>query len=385
MKNISILGSTGSIGISTLKVVDAFSGEFRVIGLSAHSNIDLLIKQCIKYKPKIVTIVDETHYQTLKNALPHEIEVCAGTGGLNEVAAHPDNDLTIAAIVGSAGLYPTIEAIECGIDIGLANKEILVMAGSIITKLAKKNNVSLLPVDSEHNALFQCLNGEDKKSVRRLMLTASGGPFLNLPAEDFNKITVAQALAHPKWSMGKKISIDSATMMNKGLEVIEAHWLFSVPVDDISVIVHPESIIHSMVEFVDGSYLAQMNVPDMIFPIQHVLFHPERRQSPLFREIDFCSVGSLNFQKPDIKKFPCLELAYEAVRIGHTMPAVLNAANEETVMLFLNDAIKFVDIPCIISGVMDQHKILLNPNIEELKQADVWARQAVKEHYTKMV
>lgn len=383
MKNISILGSTGSIGVSTLKVVDALPDEFNIIGLSAGNNVDLLIEQCLKYKPRVAAIVNESHYNKLKQSVPRDIEVYCGTGSLSEVAAHPDNDMAIAAIVGSAGLYPTIEAIECGIDIGLANKEILVMAGAIVTELARKHNVRLLPVDSEHNALFQCLNGEQKKEVRRLLLTASGGPFLNTPAEQLKYVSLQQALNHPKWSMGKKISIDSATMMNKGLEVIEAHWLFDIPVDQIDVIIHPESIIHSMVEYVDGSYLAQMNIPDMTFPIQYILTYPDRKGSSLFRPIDFAQLGTLHFRAPDREKFPCLGLAYEAVREGHTMPAVLNAANEQAVSLFLNDTIRFVDIPTIISRVMDRHTLIRHPDIETLKEVDRWAREEIMNCYHK--
>lgn len=379
MKNISILGSTGSIGTSTLKVVDSMPGEFTVIGLSAYKNVKLLIEQCLKYRPKVAAVVDDTCLDELRNALPGDIKVYGGVEGLSEVAAHPDNCLTIAAIVGSAGLYPTVKAIECGVDIGLANKEILVMAGELITALARKKGVRLLPVDSEHNALFQCLNGQKREWVRRLLLTASGGPFLNTAKEDLEHVTLSQALDHPRWSMGKKISVDSATMMNKGLEVIEAHWLFSVALEAIHVIIHPESIIHSMVEFIDGSYLAQMNIPDMTIPIQYVLTYPERKSSELFKPVDFTSISALHFIKPDFSKFPCLKLAYEAAKTGHTMPAVLNAANEEAVALFLKGKIRFVDIPCIIHEVIDQHIIIQHPDIEQLKKADTWARDTVLE------
>ncbi len=383
MKNISILGSTGSIGTSTLKVIDSLPDEFNVVGLSANKNVELLIEQCKIYRPEVAAVGDKSLYSDLKKALPASVKLYCGEEGLCEVAAHADTDLTVASIVGSAGLNPTVEAIKRGIDIGLANKEVLVMAGQMVTDLAHKNNVKLLPVDSEHNALFQCLTGQRQDWVRRLILTASGGPFLNTPQHELENVNIDDALAHPRWSMGKKISVDSATMMNKGLEVIEAHWLFSVPLENIDVIIHPESIIHSMVEFVDGSYIAQLNIPDMTIPIQYVLTYPERKDSGLFQPIDFAKLSALHFKKPDFAKFPCLSLAYQAAETGHTMPAVLNAANEQAVSLFLKEKIKFTDIPSIIKDVMNQHIIAQHPDIQKLKEADTWARQAVLDIFEK--
>ncbi|MCD6459775.1 1-deoxy-D-xylulose-5-phosphate reductoisomerase [bacterium] len=374
MKKITILGSTGSIGTNTLRVVDSLPARFEIIGLCANSNVELLIGQCHRYKPKMVAIKDEKCLSILKKEISSDIKVVSSDEGIIDVATHPDNDLVVSAIVGSAGLYPTYRAIEQGIDIALANKEALVMAGDIIMAKAKEKNVNIIPVDSEHSAIFQCLASQKNKWVNRLLLTASGGPFLHTPKDDFSKVTVVQALAHPKWSMGKKISIDSATMMNKGLELIEAIKLFSVPADKISVIIHPESIIHSMVEYIDGSYIAQMNVTDMTIPIQYALTYPEREKGELFRKIDFFKLKQLNFFKPDFDKFICLRLAYEAAEVGHSMPAVLNAANEQAVKLFLQEKIKFVDIPYIIEKVMSTHQIEKHPSIDDLINIDNWAR-----------
>ncbi len=377
MKNISILGATGSIGTSTLKVVDSLPCEFNIIGLTANRNVDLLIEQSQKYNPKIVALADDSQYLHVKKSISGDIKVVCGNDGLVEVATHSDNALLVSAIVGVAGLIPTYEAINSGIDIAIANKEVLVVAGKVITDLANKKNVKLLPVDSEHNALYQCLMGQKNSWIEKLILTASGGPFLNTDKDDFSKITIKQALAHPKWSMGKKISIDSATMMNKGLEVIEAHWLFSVPYDSIDIVVHPESIIHSMVEFIDGSCLAQMNVPDMTIPIQNVLTYPERKNSGSHERLDLFKLKQLNFVEPDIDKFPCLRLAYEAARHGHSMPAVLNGANEQVVNMFINGKVKFVDIPNIIEKVISKHQLIENPDIGLLKQVDIWSREEV--------
>ncbi len=379
MKNISILGSTGSIGKSTLEVVDSLHDEFKIIGISTNRNIELLIEQCKKYKPEIAAVADESQYSILKNSIPIGTKAVCGLDGLLEVAVNDKNDLLVSAIVGAAGLIPTYEAIKNGIDIAIANKEVLVVAGAIITTLAKEKKVKLLPVDSEHNALFQCLMGQKKRWVKKLILTASGGPFLNTPKEIMAKSTIQQALAHPKWSMGKKISIDSASMMNKGLEVIEAHWLFDIEYDSIDVLIHPESIIHSMVEFVDGSCIAQMNVPDMCIPIQNALTYPERHNGGIYKSLDFCKIAKLSFSEPDRDKFVCLELAYQAGNIGHSMPAVLNAANEEAVNLFLNEKIIFDDIPKIIMAVMNEHNVIKNPDLKSLFEIDKWARIKSKE------
>ena len=379
MKRISIIGSTGSIGITTLGVIDKFPGEFSVVGLSAHSNADLLIAQALKYHPKIVAVGDKNKYAAVRSALPKSIDVTAGRDGIEAVATFEETDLLVSAIVGFAGLYPTLAAVKKGINIALANKESLVVAGELIIRTAREKNVQIYPLDSEHNAIFQCLNGQKNTWVKRLHLTASGGPFLHFENDTFAAVTVQQALAHPNWNMGKKISIDSATLMNKGLEVIEAQWLFGIELRNIEVIIHPESIIHSMVEFVDGSYLAQMNIPDMSIPIQYILTYPERRNGFTQHAIDFTQLGKLRFLRPDMIKFPCLKLAYYAAEQGSTMPAVLNAANECAVELFLNGKISFVDIPKIIEHVMSRHTVQPSLDYSILEDVDSWARQCVKQ------
>lgn len=374
MKNISILGSTGSIGTSTLKVVSSLPDEFSVVALTAQNNIDLLVKQAQLYKPKFVAIQNKEHYPYLKEVLPASMELACGDDGIEQAATLDECDLLVSAIVGSAGLKPTYQAIDKGIDIAIATKEVLVVAGDLITRHARKKKVNLIPIDSEHSALLQCLAGQKKEWVDRLILTASGGPFLNTPAEQLQTVTVDQALAHPRWSMGKKISIDSASMMNKGLELIEAMWLFGIPAEKISILIHPESIIHSMVEYVDGSYIAQLNVTDMTIPIQYALTYPERKHSGIAQKIPFAELGQLTFRKPDQDKFPCIRLAYEAAAVGHSMPAVLNAANEQAVSLFLKEKIGFVDIPYIIETVMEQHTVVEHPDLEQLIDIDRWAR-----------
>ncbi len=370
MKNISILGSTGSIGTSTLKVVNSLPDEFNVVALSANKNVELLIKQAQLHKPKLVAIQNEEHFAYLKENLPMSIEVACGDEGIQRVATYSETELLVSAIVGAAGLYPTYLAIQAGIDIAIATKEVLVVAGDIITNLAREKNVNLIPIDSEHSALFQCLSGQKKEWVHNLILTASGGPFLNLPEDQFQNVTVKQALAHPRWSMGQKISIDSATMMNKGLELIEAMWLFDMPAEKISIIIHPESIIHSMVEYNDGSYIAQMNVTDMTIPIQYALTYPERKNSSIAQKIPFAKLAKLTFKEPDQQKFPCLRLAYKAAKIGQSMPAVLNASNEQAVAFFLKEKIGFVDIPYIIETVMEHHKVEEKPSLERLIEID---------------
>ncbi|MDX9702580.1 MAG: 1-deoxy-D-xylulose-5-phosphate reductoisomerase [Candidatus Auribacterota bacterium] len=374
MKNIAILGSTGSIGTSTLKVVDSLPDELNVVALSANNNVDLLIKQAQIYEPKIVAIQNEDCFAYLKENLSSSVEILCGDEGIRRVATYPDTDLLVCAIVGSAGLYPTYLAIQAGINIAIATKEVLVVAGDLITSMAKEKNVNLIPIDSEHSALLQCLAGQKKEWVDKLILTASGGPFFNMPVEQMRTVTVSQALAHPRWSMGKKISIDSATMMNKGLELIEAMWLFDMPAEKISILIHPESIIHSMVEYNDGSYIAQMNVTDMTIPIQYALTYPERKSSSIAQKIPFAQLGTLTFKDPDYYKFPCLRLAYEAAKIGQSMTAVLNAANEQAVSLFLKEKIAFVDIPYIIETVMEKHTLEEQPSLERLIEIDQWAR-----------
>ncbi|HSP07213.1 MAG TPA: 1-deoxy-D-xylulose-5-phosphate reductoisomerase, partial [Acidobacteriota bacterium] len=328
MKKLSILGSTGSIGLNALDVVRQFPGRFEIIGLAAGRNIERLRAQALEFRPKIVSVDSEDHARQLKSELEGEgIEVVCGEQGLIAVAVHPDAKIVLSALVGAVGFLPTLCAISAGKDVALANKETLVVAGPIIAEQVARNNVRLLPVDSEHSAIWQCLEGQKKEAVRKLILTASGGPFLRRETSTFDAITVAQALQHPNWRMGRKITIDSATLMNKGLEMIEAHYLFHEPVEKIEVIIHPQSIVHSMVEFVDGSVLAQMGTADMRIPIQLALSHPDRWENRL-PSINLAGVRTLEFLEPDLKKFPCLKLAQEALRVGGSMTAVLNAANE---------------------------------------------------------
>ena len=352
MKKIILLGSTGSIGTQTLDVIDSFAGEWEVLALSANSNIDLLEKQARKYRPLYLAIGNNKLKEELEYRLGDlDIKVLSGDEGLEFLAGELEADLVINSIVGAAGLKPTIAALKAGIKLGLANKESLVIGGEIIE--GHFSDRVILPIDSEHNAVFQLLDGKEAAEVENIILTASGGPFRNYPLDKLDKVTVEEALKHPNWDMGGKITIDSATMMNKGLEVIEARWLFKQSYDKIKVIIHPESIIHSMVEFVDGSILAEMSLPDMRLPIQYVLTYPERRPSKRER-LDLASLGQLNFQEPDYEKFPALRLAYEAGRAGGTMPVVLNGANEIAVAAFLERKIPFTMIPELIEKVMDK-------------------------------
>ncbi|MFH1563890.1 MAG: 1-deoxy-D-xylulose-5-phosphate reductoisomerase [Nitrospirota bacterium] len=372
MKKVAILGSTGSIGINALWVMEKFQQHFQVVGLAANKDVDLIEKQVRKFNPKIVCLADEERADELAQRLKdHSCEVVGGQAGLIKVACQPEVDLVICAIVGAAGLIPLLEAIKAKKQIGLANKEALVMAGKIVMELAKQNGVKILPLDSEHNAIFQCLEGKAPNTVKRLILTASGGPFRQ--REDLETITLEETLKHPTWQMGKKITVDSATLMNKGLEVIEAHYLFDVPVANITVVIHPQSIIHSMVEFIDGSILAQMSVTDMRIPIAYALSYPERLEEVLSC-LNLTQIGTLSFQEPDLVKFPCLAYGYEAMAKGGTLPAVLNAANEIAVQQFLNKEIKFTDIPKIIRKVMDTHQIIESPTLDEILMADTWAR-----------
>jgi 1-deoxy-D-xylulose-5-phosphate reductoisomerase len=382
MKNIVILGSTGSIGKSALDVVSKFPDKFRVVGLTAGRNISLLIKQIEQFMPKIVAVSDETTYKSLKSQIPNlktqNIEILFGTEGICSVAAMPDADTVISAIVGSAGLLPTIAAIKAGKVVALANKETLVMAGDLVMSGVKKYGVLLLPVDSEHSAIFQCISGYEKSSIKKIILTASGGPFAGKTMEELEHISPESALKHPNWSMGRKITIDSATLMNKGLEVIEAHYLFGLPPEKIDVLIHPQSIIHSIVEFIDGSYIAQLSKPDMKGPIAYALSYPERLHD-VIETIDWERLSGLTFQKPDHKTFPCLSLAYSALKTGGTMPAVLNASNEIAVASFLDGIIGFNRIPVIIKKVMDSHKLQPADDIDVVLEADRWAREKTKE------
>jgi 1-deoxy-D-xylulose-5-phosphate reductoisomerase len=371
LKNISIIGSTGSIGTQTLEVVRA-NADLNVVALSAGENVELLEKQAREFKPDIVGIWSEDKALQLRIALSEfNIKVVSGMEGLIEVASYFSADITVTAVVGMIGIRPTIAAINAGKDIALANKETLVTAGHIIMPLAKEKNVRILPVDSEHSAIFQCLQGEEKNPVSRILLTASGGPFRNKTRSELENVTVADALNHPNWSMGRKITIDSATMVNKGLEVIEAKWLFDVKPKDIEVVVQPQSIIHSMVEFADGGIKAQLGTPDMKLPIQYALFYPERRNLPGDR-LDFGTMQSITVEKPDMDTFLGLKLAYEAIEAGGSMPTVFNAANERAVALFLDGKIKFLKIYDIIKRCMDAHKVTENPSLDDILEIEQW-------------
>lgn len=378
MKKLGIFGSTGSIGENALQVVRNNPDRFRVVCLTAHSNVELLVKQALEFKPESVCIIDEAGYDILVKGLGNSgIRLLCGKNALSRLACESDFDTMVGAIVGFAGLIPTLEAIKAGKDIALANKETLVVAGEIVNHLLEKHRVGLIPIDSEHSALFQCLVGESASSVRKIILTASGGPFLHKPKEEFASITLKEALRHPNWNMGSKITIDSATLMNKGLEVIEAHWLFGLAPEKIDVAIHPQSIIHSMVEFVDGSTKAQMGVPDMKVPIQYALSYPERIKNG-FDAFDFRKVSRLDFMEPDHDKFQCLQLAYDALAELGTMPAVLNAANEVVVEYFLKERIPFIDIPKYIDRTMHAHDVRHDPDLETVIDADRWAREFVK-------
>lgn len=379
MKKISILGSTGSIGTQTLDVVRKNRDKFEVVAISANSSINLLLEQIKEFKPRYVAVYNENSAKELKEMIPSDIkiEVLSGMEGLITISSLDEIDVLLTAIVGMIGLVPTLEAIKKGKTIALANKETLVTAGQLVMEEAKKRNVAILPVDSEHSAIFQCLNGESKKEIESIILTASGGPFRGKSKNDLINVTKNEALKHPNWSMGRKISIDSSTLMNKGLEVIEAKWLFDVNPDKIDVVVHPQSIIHSMVQFVDSSIIAQMGCPDMKLPIQYALTYPERILND-FERLDFSKLSSLTFEKPDLNTFPCLKLAYDSLNMGGTYSAVLNAANEVLVNEFLEDKIKFYDIPYYIEKTLDAHKSIEKPTLEEILYTDNWSREFVK-------
>jgi 1-deoxy-D-xylulose-5-phosphate reductoisomerase len=379
MKKITILGSTGSIGLNALSVIEKNPRRFQVEALAAGSNIKLLYKQIEKFKPKVVAVSTKESAFKLREALnaKSKVKIFYDEEGLKEIASFPSADIVISAISGSAGLMPTIAAIEAGKDIALANKETMVMAGEIVTKTAIKKGVKIIPVDSEHSAIFQCLEGYNRRNMRRIILTASGGPFLNFSRNELEKVSLSQTLRHPKWKMGKKITIDSASMMNKGLEVIEAKWLFNIDIGDIDVLIHPQSIVHSLVEFIDGAFLAQMGVPDMKIPIAYALTYPERIMNDL-PSLNLAKTGNLEFFKPDIKKFPCLRIAYTACLCGGTAPAVLNAADEVAVSAFMEDKIRFIDLPKIIEKILSRHDSIKDPSLDDIIQADLWARKETK-------
>ena len=379
MKQIAILGSTGSIGTQTLDVVRQHPNEFSVYALSAHRSLDLLIQQALEFNPAVVCIADERLYQPLREALSDlPIKVMAGEKAIAEMVTMPAIDVVVAAMVGYAGLRPTIEAIKAKKTIALANKETLVVAGEIICRLAKRHQVSILPVDSEHSALFQCLVGEDMHSVEKLLLTASGGPFRTFTYEQMQHVTAAQALQHPNWEMGAKITIDSASMMNKGFEVIEARWLFDIPVEKIQVLVHPQSVIHSAVQFVDGSVKAQLGTPDMRIPIQYALTYPARWLSDVPR-LDLFAVKQLTFEEPDMQRFPNLRLAYEAMEKGGNIPCILNAANEVVNLAFREGKCGFLQMSEVIEQTMATTSFITEPTYEDYVQTDKEARKIAKE------
>ncbi|MBE7030912.1 MAG: 1-deoxy-D-xylulose-5-phosphate reductoisomerase [Ruminococcaceae bacterium] len=379
MKRITILGSTGSIGTQTLEVAEHL-GNVEVVGLSAHSNVTLLAEQARKFGVTYACVADESKYHDLKTALADtNIEVSAGMEALCALSARQEADTVVTSIVGNAGLLPTVSAIRAGRRIALANKETLVTAGELVMPLARECGVDILPVDSEHGAIFQCFQGENPKTARRILLTCSGGPFYGKTRAELKGVTRADALRHPNWAMGAKITIDSATLMNKGLEVIEAHWLFDMPVEDVTVVVHRQSIIHSAVEFVDGSVMAQMGTPDMRLPISYAITYPERTPS-CAKPLDLFSVGELTFAKPDTDTFGCLNLAYEASRIGGTCPAVMNGANEAAVALFLEEKIGFLDIADLVGEAMARH-IPCEVTIENILAADREGRDVVVNLY----
>jgi len=369
--NLAVLGSTGSIGQQTLEVVRAFPDRFRVVALAAGGNTDLLNRQIGEFKPRFV------YYQNER-----AVSRPANTGyellSAEDIARHPQVDTVVVAISGSSGLMPTLAAVRAGKKVCLANKESIVMAGKLITSEAKLNGAQLLPIDSEHSAIWQCLNGEQQPAAR-LILTASGGPFRHYSPAQLEEVTVEQALRHPSWQMGRKVTIDSATLMNKGLEVIEAHWLFAMPIENINVIIHPQSIIHSMVEFADGSLKAQLSYPDMRLPIQYALTYPERLTNPQLPRINWENIDSLTFEPPDFDTFPCLRLAIDAGERGGTCPAVLCAADEVAVNLFLAQRIRFVDIARCVEQTLEQHQAIAEPDLEEIMAADAWARQKARE------
>ncbi len=373
MKKISILGSTGSIGTQTLQVIAEHSDDFQIIALGAYQNDRLLEQQIEQFHPQIAVLVDEKAATRLRARYKGNTKILSGETSLLNAADHPEVDIVVTSMVGFAGLKPTIAAIKAGKIIALANKETLVAAGEIIMPLAKQYNSTIIPVDSEHCALLQCLQGEKHNQIKQLILTASGGPFRQYTKQQMNNISVGDCLKHPNWSMGQKITIDSATLANKGLEVIEAHWLFDIDYDQIQVVVHPQSIIHSMVEFIDGSIMAQLAAPDMRIPIQYALTYPNRAENS-FKRIDFTKLSDLSFHEPNYLNFPALALAYQAGKLGGTMPCVFNAANETAVHAFMQARIAFLSISAIIEAVMNKHDVITTPTLDDIFKTDTWAR-----------
>lgn len=374
MKRIAILGSTGSIGRNTLDIIERFPLDFRAVGLTANSNAHLLSMQIQKYRPLFVCINDKRASLAIKSKFDSKIKIFSGDDGLLRMLEDGRIDKVMLAVTGAAALLPLLKAIETGRDVALANKEALVMAGPIIMDRACKKNVLIIPVDSEQSAVWQCLQGQDKTKIKSIYLTASGGPFRALSKKEFKNISVKDAIRHPRWEMGAKISVDSASLMNKGLEILEAMYLFGVSADKIKIIIHPESIIHSMVEYIDGSVIAQLSVTDMRIPIQYALLYPQRLKNNL-SGIDFFKLKRLNFEKPDFAKFPCLALAYKVAYEGGTAPAVLNAANEVSVNEFLKGKLSFTSIPIVIENVLGRRHKKLRPDLGDILEADTWARQ----------
>lgn len=373
-KKLVILGSTGSIGLNTCEVVRTLPDDFEIVGLAARSSVESLLRQIEEFRPRLVALADEEAARSLRQRTPATTEVLNGTEGLERVAAAEESDLVVCSVVGAAGLIPVMAAIRAGKNIALANKEVLVTAGEIVTRLACEKGCYIIPIDSEHSAVHQCLRGENVRNVRRLILTASGGPFFGDADRDLSKVTPDEALRHPRWDMGNKVTIDSATLMNKALEVIEAKWLFGIDLDRIDIVIHPESIIHSMVEFVDGAMMAQMNEPDMRIPIQYALTYPERMPRNVV-PFDFLRNKRLTFCQADAERFPCLRLGREAAAAGATMPTVLNAANEVAVEKFLHEEIRFTDIPLWIEAAMAGHEPIPNPTIEDILATDARVRR----------
>lgn len=378
MKKIGVMGSTGSIGTQTLEIVRKYPDRLQVTALAAGSSVELLEKQVREFRPKLAVMWSEKAAADLRERISDlETTVVCGMDGLLQMAAFPEMDILVTAIVGMIGIQPTVEAIRAHKDIALANKETLVTAGHIIMPLAEENGVSILPVDSEHSAIFQSMQGEKKSQIKRILLTASGGPFRGKTVKELGQMRAEDALKHPNWSMGKKVTIDSSTLVNKGLEVMEAKWLFGAELEDIQVVIHPESILHSAVEYRDGAVIGQLGVPDMKLPIQYALFYPDRYEVPGNKRLDLFDIGKLTFEKPDMETFAGLRLAYEAAAAGGTMPTVFNAANERAVSLFLEGRIRFLQIAEVIAAAMEEHRTLKNPTVEEILEAEQAAHESV--------
>jgi len=378
MRRLAILGSTGSIGTTTLGLVDRFRDRFSVAAVAGGRNIERLAEQGRSFEPAVVATGDEEGAEKQRSLVPDfSGEIVAGPEGLVRVAT-AEADLLISALVGALGLRPTLAAIEAGTDVALANKEVLVVAGELMKSTAQRSGVKIFPLDSEHNAIFQAMHGQNRSEVKRIILTASGGPFLHTPRQELESVTLEQALEHPTWKMGDKITIDSSTLMNKGLEVIEAFWFFDVPVDEIDVVIHPQSIVHSMVEYIDGSVIAQLGIPDMAVPISYILGYPERLPLSHLPSLDLVKAGKLEFHAPDTERFPCLRLAYDALRARGTASAVLNGANEIAVASFLDGRIAYLDIPRILEGVLEEHPRVDGPDLGQLIEADRWSRERAR-------